>query len=249
MLKPYELYRGIRSPARWPGAIVPYQITGSFTTKDLANIQTAMSQFASTTCVRFVPHTTEKLYVSIDSGDTGCWSFQGRSTINKQNRVNLQTPYCTETFIVVHELMHALGFIHEFTRPDRDSWVSINMGALEPQYQTAEFYLRAFAIQSVAQDELHRIPYNYGSVMHYSKYGGAASYSTPVMTNLQPWDGDFGNTTGLSDLDIFRVNYRYCNSTITTATTSAAPIKFRRTTSNATAKSTKGNSTNTKPSN
>lgn len=35
-----------------------------------------------------------------------------------------------------------------------------------------------------AQVELYGIPYYYGSVMHYSKWGGAVSYSRPVMNNL-----------------------------------------------------------------
>lgn len=52
--------------------------------------------------------------------------------------VNLQNPSCMETGTVAHELMHALGFYHEFTRPDRDDWVSIDTGALDPQYQTRE---------------------------------------------------------------------------------------------------------------
>ena len=33
--------------------------------------------------------------------------------------------------IVMHELMHAAGFFHEHTRPDRDTFVRIDFGNIE----------------------------------------------------------------------------------------------------------------------
>ncbi|KAL9697845.1 hypothetical protein quinque_001286 [Culex quinquefasciatus] len=122
---------------RWPNAIVPYRITGNFTTAQVSIIQQAMTQYAERTCVRFVPYTTESTFVTIGNSGTGCWSYVGRSLNNSYNQVNLQVPSCMTTGTVAHELMHALGFKHEFSRPDRDDWVSIDMGALAPEYQTS----------------------------------------------------------------------------------------------------------------
>ena len=31
----------------------------------------------------------------------------------------------------VHELLHTLGFVHEHTRPDRDNFISVNLGNIE----------------------------------------------------------------------------------------------------------------------
>ncbi|EDS38624.1 zinc metalloproteinase [Culex quinquefasciatus] len=86
---------------------------------------------------QFVPYTTESTFVTIGNSGTGCWSYVGRSLNNSYNQVNLQVPSCMTTGTVAHELMHALGFKHEFSRPDRDDWVSIDMGALAPEYQTS----------------------------------------------------------------------------------------------------------------
>ncbi|XP_058464700.1 zinc metalloproteinase nas-14-like [Malaya genurostris] len=252
MLKP-EVQRnaiplGSSTTVRWPDAVVPYVIIGTFTAAQLANIQTAMNQYAAKTCVRFKPRTTETIYVNIDSGNTGCWSYVGRSMDNTYNLVNLQAPGCLGTGTIAHELMHALGFYHEFTRPDRDDWVSIDTSALQPQYQTTSFYNANFAKFSASQVELYGIPYYYGSVMHYSKYAGAASASKPVMTNLKPWVGDFGNNVGLSDTDILAINYMYCNSSTTTTTTLApTTTKVTTTTTKATTTTTKPTTTTTKP--
>ncbi|KXJ74744.1 hypothetical protein RP20_CCG013012 [Aedes albopictus] len=216
---------GTYTYVRWPQAVVPYQIIGTFTAAELANIQWTINHYAENTCVRFVPRTTEEFYIKINNSATGCWSYVGRHLDNNYNLVNLQNPACMETGTVAHEFMHALGFYHEFTRPDRDDWVSIDEGALAPEYQTTSFMNANFGKKSADQVELYGIEYAYGSVMHYSKWGGAVSYNRPVMNNLKPWPfNDFGNDTGLSLPDIKKINYMYCNSTTITTTTAAVSI-------------------------
>ncbi|XP_058818325.1 zinc metalloproteinase nas-14-like [Topomyia yanbarensis] len=227
---------GSSQTIRWPNAVVPYQIIGSFTASELANIQYTVQHYAALTCVRFVPRTTEEQYIRINNSDTGCWSYVGRSMSNDYNLVNLQNPGCMSTGTVAHEFMHALGFYHEFTRPDRDEYISVDTTALLPQYQTTSFYNANFAKLSYAQAELYGIPYYYGSVMHYSKWGGAASYSKPVMNNKTYWPGDFGNNTGLSASDVLAINYMYCNSSTVTTTTLAPTTTTAATTTTTTAK-------------
>lgn len=33
---------------------------------------------------------------------------------------------CFEIGVVIHEILHTLGFLHEHTRPDRDKYVTVN---------------------------------------------------------------------------------------------------------------------------
>ncbi|XP_055609012.1 zinc metalloproteinase nas-14-like [Uranotaenia lowii] len=195
----------------WPGGRVPYEILGSFTSSQLRNINSAIAMYSRNTCVRFVQRTSsDQLWIKIVNNNTGCYSYVGRQTNNQYNLINLQTPGCTNTVgTPVHEMMHAIGFFHEQTRPDRDDWITINRSALRQEYQTDQFYNANFAILDANEVDTYNIPYNYGSVMHYSKFAGAASSEYPILNNKKPWNGDFGNNNGFSQNDINQVNLRY----------------------------------------
>ncbi|XP_052890176.1 hatching enzyme 1.2-like [Anopheles moucheti] len=234
--------------ARWPNAVIPYVITGTFTAAEQSTIQQGMAHIAAVTCVRFVARSSEAIYLTIGNGDSGCWSYVGRSTRNSENQVNLQSPECVDIGTVVHELMHATGFYHEFTRPDRDEYVSIDRTALAPEYQSDTFFQDNYAKKAPYEVVLFGRPYDYGSVMHYSKYAAAASRAKAVMNNLKPWTGDFGNDNGLSPSDIIDINYMYCNGTTTstanpTTTSTAKPT----TTTTSTAKPKTTTTSTTKP--
>ncbi|XP_055609564.1 astacin-like [Uranotaenia lowii] len=195
----------------WPRGRVPYQIKGNFSQSERETIMAAMAMYAEKTCVRFVRRSIfDAQYIKIVNDNAGCYSYVGRSTNNQYNLINLQTPSCLYAVgTPVHEMMHAIGFYHEFTRPDRDDWITINRSALLPEYQTDEFFNANFGKLDANEVDLYNITYNYGSVMHYSKYAGAQSADYPVMDNKQPWEGDFGNEEGFSQPDIDQVNIRY----------------------------------------
>lgn len=88
-------------------------------------IERALNEYHKNTCVKFIPRrTSDRDYISIESEITGCWSSVGR-TGGKQV-VNLQMQGCVRKIgTVIHELMHALGFLHEQNREERDKFVTI----------------------------------------------------------------------------------------------------------------------------
>lgn len=94
-------------------------------------ISDAMDDYHKMTCVKFRPRsTTDVDYISITSSNSGCWSSVGR--IGGRQEVNLQSPGClTKKGTVIHELMHAMGFLHEQNRSERDHHVTINWSNIQ----------------------------------------------------------------------------------------------------------------------
>ncbi|EDS34536.1 metalloproteinase [Culex quinquefasciatus] len=204
----YELPESGRT--RWTNGIIPYLIIGTYSPAEVDMIKKVMQTFADNTCVRFVPWNNEALYLKINNSITGCWSHVGMYSFNDYNLANLQNPNCMNPSTITHELMHAVGFHHEFTRPDRDDWISIDTTALALKRQTPEWIQTNFGKMSTDQADTFGIDYYYGSCMHYSKYAGAWNYSRPVVMNTKPWErNDFGCLNGLTAIDIKAINRAY----------------------------------------
>ena len=80
-------------------------------------------------CVTFAPKREGTLnYVDIQPG-SGCASHVGMKGSGKQEMLLNPKCFAPEHGLskLVHELLHTLGFVHEQNRPDRDSFVSVNL--------------------------------------------------------------------------------------------------------------------------
>ncbi|XP_058056147.1 zinc metalloproteinase nas-4-like [Anopheles bellator] len=186
---------------RWPNAVVPVVITGSFDAAGIKLINDAINQFHAKTCIRFKARTTEKDYVSIESATTGCWSSVGR--IGGKQTVNLQVPGCTSVVgTAMHELMHAVGFLHEQSREDRDTYVAIQLDNV--QSGMAGNFDKAQA----GSTNNFGVQYDYGSVMHYS----ATAFSKngkPTIVAKQTFTGTMGQRDGFSAKDLTKLKLMY----------------------------------------
>uniref|UniRef100_A0A3P9BKH0 Metalloendopeptidase n=1 Tax=Maylandia zebra TaxID=106582 RepID=A0A3P9BKH0_9CICH len=111
----------------WPKSVdgfvyVPYIISPLYDDMDRITIETGMQDISAGTCVKFVPRTHEGNFLDVQPR-YGCWSFLGQT--GGSQTLSLQTPGCMWSGIAAHEFMHALGFVHEQSRSDRDNYVTI----------------------------------------------------------------------------------------------------------------------------
>uniref|UniRef100_S4RI62 Metalloendopeptidase n=1 Tax=Petromyzon marinus TaxID=7757 RepID=S4RI62_PETMA len=88
-----------------------------------------------------------------------CWSFVGMIGVGEQ--VVSIGRGCEGVGTVAHELGHAVGYVHEQSRPDRDAFISV----LEGNVQDGQ--LPQFAVYSATDPR--GVPYDLKSVMHYSR--------------------------------------------------------------------------------
>ncbi|XP_055373692.1 hatching enzyme 1.2-like [Condylostylus longicornis] len=202
LMPPPSSRNGMISRAfRWPKGIIPYEIRGSFTAAELALIKHGLNEYHKKTCIRFKPRTNEKDYISIVNSPSGCWSSIGR--IGGRQDVNVQTPGCfvrgSGTF--VHELMHAVGFLHEQTRHERDNYITIQYNNINKSF------LHNFDKTSPSQANAFGTPYDYGSIMHYSAYAFSSNGQPTIIPKQKV--SVMGQRNGFSEYDVMKINLMY----------------------------------------
>ncbi|XP_061398643.1 zinc metalloproteinase nas-4-like [Musca vetustissima] len=223
------LKNGLVSTAtRWPNGVVPYEIGAQFKRRELQMIHNAIQEYHQRTCIRFVPRTNEKDYISIVNGKSGCWSSIGR--VGGKQEVNLQTPGClTKPGTAIHELMHVLGFLHEQNRQERDGYVDIKYKNIK-QAAYDNF-------KKVSPTIAFGVPYDYASVMHYSAKAFSQNGQPTIVAKHPKGNQMMGQRNGFSQLDIDKINRMYnCydnedynddvqSTEFPTSTTSERPIR------------------------
>src|SRR5439155_882050 len=99
-------------------------------TQNRTNMINAMLAWEAVANVNFVLRNGENDYVHIENS-TGNNSSIGR--VGGQQFINIAN--WGFRFIMAHELGHCLGFDHTQTRPDRDSYVTINSNNIQADFR------------------------------------------------------------------------------------------------------------------
>ncbi|KRZ11556.1 Zinc metalloproteinase nas-4 [Trichinella zimbabwensis] len=191
---------------RWPNGVVPYILSDKYGKKSRKIIARAMQMIQEQTCIRFVPNKKHKYrdYVNIEPID-GCYSYIGR--VGGEQPISL-TSNCIQEGVIIHELLHALGFIHEQSRSDRDKYVRILWQNIMPGMES-EF-------EKYSDQDLDNLgfEYDYDSIMHYEKEAFSRN-GRATLIPLKSGSEQMGQRDGLSGKDILKINKLYaCNLTI-----------------------------------
>ncbi|XP_041662213.1 low choriolytic enzyme isoform X3 [Cheilinus undulatus] len=177
---------------------IAYKLSTEYTDLEVKQIKKGMENIEKGTCVRFVPRTHQEDYIDIQP-KAGCWSYLGAR--GGKQTVSLQSPDCLQVGVISHEFMHALGFVHEQSRFDRDNYVTI----MWPNIWRDR--LRNF--EKFRTDSLD-LPYDYSSIMHYGMYAYSQDGEpTIIPKNSNTKEIKLGQTTSLSHIDKLKINKLY----------------------------------------
>ncbi|XP_055349152.1 uncharacterized protein LOC129596022 isoform X2 [Paramacrobiotus metropolitanus] len=189
------------SYSRWSGGIVPFVIAPSFTAEERLTILTSLQKMSNATghCVTFVPRVHHRDFVRF-LRHTECSSHFGRQGGGQQLRLS---PACAmDPGDIQHEAMHALGFLHEMSRPDRDQHISINYDNIL-QGNRHNFDIR------VRNTRTFGLPYDYASIMHYPVFAAAKDKTKPTIIPTKKPAQCIGQKYGLSFLDVVKIKIAY----------------------------------------
>lgn len=204
-------YRGYLWPANYDsrGEVVevsiPYTVkTGGWFTglgeEDKKMIQEAAGVIAKHTCIRFVERADQVDYIEFyEDSRSHCESYIGRK--GGKQLLSLGRG-CKNRGKVTHELMHALGFFHEHTRPDRDKFVKILWENIKTEH------VKEFEIRTISESTSLGQPYDLQSIMHYSNKAFSRNGGDTIQSKADP-TMKLGNENSLSAVDVLQINLLY----------------------------------------
>ncbi|KAM5221998.1 meprin A subunit beta [Ctenodactylus gundi] len=184
---------------RWP-LTIPYVLDDSLEINARGVILNAFERYRLKTCIDFKPWTGEANYISVFKG-SGCWSSVGNRHVGKQE-LSIGAN-CDRIATVQHEFLHALGFWHEQSRSDRDDYVTIVWERIQSGRE------HNFNIYDDQVSDSLNVPYDYNSVMHYSKTAFQNGTEPTIVTRISDFENVIGQRMDFSDYDLLKLNQLY----------------------------------------
>ena len=186
---------------RWPHGIVPFEFSADLPADNLHAVLYAMYILQKQTNIKFIVLNDQNkqqypdYLVFLPATGTTCASEVGKKGGRQEI---ILAPRCN-AMNNVHEIMHALGFWHEQSRQDRDSYVRI-------------------VWENIAEDHIYNFNqhlseckdygnYDYQSIMHYP----ANAFSKNGKATIVPLQDkvEIGQRNQLSPHDILAINAMY----------------------------------------
>ncbi|CAF3333453.1 unnamed protein product [Rotaria socialis] len=118
------------------------------------------------------------------------------------NLMHAESLTCMISGVIQHELLHILGFFHEQSRPDRDSYVSIQWSNIQSNMKPN------FEKYTETEIDTLQTPYDYGSIMHYSPNAFTNNGLRTIIPTKDPF-ASIGQRIVMSPIDILEVQRYY----------------------------------------
>ncbi len=176
----------------WPNGVVPYRISGQLSVSATEKVRAAIGAWNATGAVTMIERTDATAgaypnYIDFVSADQ-CASWVGFQNDGPQSIYTGDK--CSEGSMI-HEIGHAMGLLHEHTRPDRDSFVQINWNSINTD-KRHNF--------DILDDAIPLGDYDYSSIMHYGTHF-FSNDNNPTISSLQNTGVKIGQREFISEGD------------------------------------------------
>lgn len=193
----------------WHEKVVPYVIDKS-SLGDQNIIIESMNNIANVSCLTFVPYNGQTHWINFVK-QKGCWSSVGKLWYRPGSQDISIGDGCLFKHVIIHEIMHALGFQHEHKRNDRNDYVEIMWENINPDE------LNNFEKESKEDSDDLGVEYDFESILHYGSYDFSKNGKTlKTIVRLVNPELPVGGSIRLSEKDILKLNVLYsCKSDTT----------------------------------
>lgn len=150
--------RNVHTHNTWDMGIIPYRFDEAVIQDNRDRTREVMDEIESWADISFVPYTgSEPNWITVRNSPAG----QGNSaSVGQQPGGVVNIVLWESKGMILHELMHTLGFLHEQSRADRDAYIELNDCA----YANGNY--------NIAPDLPTIGPYDFDSVTHYTPLWG-----------------------------------------------------------------------------
>jgi hypothetical protein len=197
----------------WPYGVVAYEFNANVGSVNQVLAQQAMAEISAVCGVIFVPRTTHQNWIHINAStvNNSFVGMQGGGQV-----INI-TSWGTK-FTIVHELMHALGYIHEHCRPDRDNFVSVNWNNIQAGQSNNFVHSWGSAMPT---------GYDFLSIMHYSRAAFSSNGQDTItcLPAYSTFQTQIGNRSFMSLTDAQGLQARYGSPLTSPSLASISPTQ------------------------
>jgi hypothetical protein len=163
-------------------------------------LEEAMTEIESKTCVKFVSKSWfDRNFVQLIQGD-GCWSNVGMIGGKQQLSLGIG---CKNKKLMLHELVHSLGFYHKHSQADRDQYLNIHWNNIPKEAHDQFDKFPQYWMQTFSRD------FDFMSIMLY----GPRLFGIDNRMTMSRKDGgrllDVEDKPGLSTNDVYSINSLY----------------------------------------
>jgi len=180
---------------RWTSGDVFYEFDSAVTATNQQRWIDASNEWAAVADLNFIEKTNQANWIYVKN-DPENWSYVGM--INDMQEMGINS--WSSEFIIVHEIGHALGLMHEHQRSDRDNYVNILTDNIEAGKE--DNFDKATTTNYGS--------YDFDSVMHYPKDAFSSNGNTiEPLLQYSDWLDKIGQRDHLSELDKKGMQIRY----------------------------------------